>query len=94
MLRFGITWRLGRAAGLSPHPLFDPDYFGGQHAASIGPRDPLVLYLAKRSSRSASPHPLFDLEAYVERVPGGDTPSARPGGSLHRRRRRGRGAAE
>ena len=60
---------LGRAAGLSPHPLFDPDYFGGQHAASIGTRDPLVLYLAKRSSRSASPHPLFDLEAYVERVP-------------------------
>ena len=30
---------------------------GGQHAASIGTRDP-VLYLAKRSSRSASPHPL------------------------------------
>ena len=56
-------------AGLAPHPLFDPDYFGGQHAASIGTRDPLVLYLAKRSSRSASPHPLFDLEAYVERVP-------------------------
>lgn len=59
----------GRNAGLSPHPLFDPDYFASQHKARIGERDPLVLYLSNKASRKASPHPLFDVAWYVARVP-------------------------
>jgi GT2 family glycosyltransferase len=59
----------GRSKRLTPHPLFDPAYFGQQHAAVIGHRDPLVYYLSEPASRKASPHPLFDAQAYVARTP-------------------------
>lgn len=42
--------RTGAARGLSPHPLFDPDWAGGD----------LVWYLTEGWRTGASPHPLFD----------------------------------
>ncbi|MGH2476100.1 MAG: glycosyltransferase family 2 protein, partial [Candidatus Limnocylindrales bacterium] len=60
---------MGRQLGLPPHPLFDPDYFAKQHAAVINDWDPLAYYLTEPKSRKASPHPLFDVAAYVARIP-------------------------
>ena len=42
--------RTGAARGLSPHPLFDPAWAGGD----------LVWYLTEGWRAGASPHPLFD----------------------------------
>ena len=59
----------GRSSGLTPHPLFDPAYFGQQHAAALGQRDPLNYYLSEPASRTVSTHPLFDAHAYVATTP-------------------------
>lgn len=49
----------GAAAGLSVHPLFEPELVAAKLDRSI---DPLLAYLTTRSlSENVSPHPLFDL---------------------------------
>ena len=54
----------GIAAGLSPHPLFNPAYYvaaAGEEARA----NPLHHYLTSGAARGLSPHPLFDPAHYV-----------------------------
>ncbi len=62
---------VGAAAGLSPHPLFDPAHYASQ----LGPTEqsmPLAAhYLMVGWQQGLSPHPLFDGE-YYQRMSGVD----------------------
>jgi O-antigen biosynthesis protein len=67
----------GRRAGLSPHPLLEPEWVAPTRWES-GRRDPVELYLAGGSARGG-PHPLFDDATYLAVEPGART---HPGGPL------------
>jgi GT2 family glycosyltransferase len=59
----------GHTHGLSPHPLFDPDFYISQLPGRPAGR-PLFLYYVSRSrSGKISPHPLFDSRAYARANP-------------------------
>lgn len=71
--------RTGRLAGLSPHPLFEPEWYEPKGWRDRG-REPLARYLTKRTDIAVrSPHPVFDVERYVR-----DHPDAteHPGGPV------------
>ena len=57
----------GRVRGLSPHPLFEPEWFSREKWRKFRV-DPLVLYLRQRNWKK-SPHPLFNAKAYLEATP-------------------------
>lgn len=50
---------IGRRQGLSPHPLFSPEYFDHAHWRGSAV-DPLVRYLLRDKHWSKPTHPLFD----------------------------------
>lgn len=55
----------GEAAGLQPHPLFDPAYYRMYSGAAPAPAASLLVhYLAEGWRGSAAPHPLFNIEYY------------------------------
>lgn len=58
--------QVGWTRGLSPHPLFDPEWYAAQ-ARSEGP--PLVHYLTVGWREGLSPHPLVDPAWCLERSP-------------------------
>lgn len=59
----------GRDAGLTPHPLFLPEYCAQMmDLEDPGDEDPLVVYLRDRRF-DAAVHPLFDLDAYLAAFP-------------------------
>lgn len=58
----------GRTRGLSPHPLFEPEYFDPKNWQRGG-LDPFVRYLANRKNWYRPTHPWFDGLKYVERTP-------------------------
>lgn len=62
----------GAARGLQPHPLVDPLSMKAQwtpeRLALLGEEDPLTFYL-RRGLWGTRPHPLFDVDAYLERTP-------------------------
>jgi O-antigen biosynthesis protein len=63
----------GRRRGLTPHPLFDPEFFArgsGSASAAVDSSDPdpLVTYLLDRPF-DVEVHPLFDVAAYVGAEP-------------------------
>jgi GT2 family glycosyltransferase len=58
---------VGRARGLTPHPLFDPDFVASQKGVARD-ADPLVTYLRQRSF-ALEVHPLLDVAGYVEANP-------------------------
>jgi hypothetical protein len=57
----------GRRAGLSVHPLVEPEWIAGDSWRSAR-TDPVTLYLAGRSVRGG-PHPAFDDATYVAAEP-------------------------
>jgi hypothetical protein len=59
-----VGWRVG----LSPHPLFAPDYYLAQFPQAEGP--PLVHYLTQGWRQGLKPHPLFDPAWYLSQDPG------------------------
>ncbi len=63
----------GEAAGLQPHPLFDPAYYSGHSRAPRPAGSLLTDYLTQGWRRGAAPHPLFDPRHY-RRVCFGDAP--------------------
>lgn len=74
----------GQRAGLSPHPVFVPDFYLEQQANQLSKKSPVrsspfLHYLTVGAARGLSPHPLFDAAAYLRAHPG----SARaPGGPV------------
>lgn len=54
----------GRAAGLTPHPLFDPETYRSVRPQSVGDDDPLWTYL-RLADHDRLTHPLFDVRAYL-----------------------------
>lgn len=62
----------GAARGLQPHPLVDPISMKAQwtpeRLALLGEEDPLTFYL-RRGLWPTRPHPLFDVDRYVDRTP-------------------------
>jgi GT2 family glycosyltransferase len=61
-----VMW--GRAAGLSPHPLFEPEFFDPDRWRKSS-ADPLARYLQSRKSWTEATHPLFDGSAYLAATP-------------------------
>ena len=59
----------GRKAGLTPHPLFDPEFVARQIGGNLGGRDPLGVFLSAAEHHRLSTHPLFDAERYLAAVP-------------------------
>ncbi|MEJ5913390.1 glycosyltransferase [Pseudokineococcus sp. 1T1Z-3] len=59
----------GRFAGLSPHPLFEPEWYVGAVWRKAD-RDPLATYLRYGSREEVSPHPLFDPAVWLSENPG------------------------
>jgi len=58
----------GEAAGLSPHPLFDPGFYRTQLAPDQAlPTSLLCHYLLQGWRNGFAPHPLFDGEYYAQR---------------------------
>jgi hypothetical protein len=50
---------------VSPHPMFDQDYYRGQLSEADRDCGPLLLhYLEQPPDKAASPHPIFDLEFF------------------------------
>ena len=63
-----VSHYLREGWGLSPHPLFDPEWYGRQtHEAATQP--PLAHYLTAGWRDGLSPHPLFDGRWYLEQNP-------------------------
>ncbi len=62
-----VGWR----GGLSPHPLFAPDYYVARRGADVK-CDPLLDFLREGAARDVDPHPLFDMGFYRARWLGGD----------------------
>ena len=60
--------RHGARRGLWPHPLFVPERVGARAADVVGEADPLVAYLRERLF-DVSPHPLFEVGAYLREHP-------------------------
>jgi len=59
----------GRRLGMSPHPLFEPEFFDPPTWRDSA-ADPFAKYLRGRArSRRRSPHPLFDSATYLDRAP-------------------------
>jgi hypothetical protein len=58
--------RTGAAAGSSPHPLFDPVWYGD--LAHVSPADALAHYVTTGARDGRSPHPLFDARWYERQV--------------------------
>ncbi len=85
----------GGREGRSPHPLFDPDWYGRQAGEEIAAHGitPLEHYVRRGAGQGLSPHPLFDVGRYLMKAeglsPGGDpllhylTQGARDGLSPH-----------
>lgn len=67
----------GRKRGLSPNPLFEPEWYAPQ-GWNIGGIDPVVRYL-RGGWRTTSAHPGFDSHRWVAEHPAGAT---HPGGPL------------
>lgn len=61
--------------GMSPAPLFAPDFYRAGRGQSAG--DPLLDFLREGHRAGVDPHPLFDVAFYRERHLGGD-PSINP----------------
>lgn len=60
----------GHVRGLSPHPLFDPDYYvAANRRAAASPAPPFVHFADLGAADGLDPHPLFDSAAYEEQVP-------------------------
>ncbi len=61
---------LSRPVGqrVSPHPLFDPDWFRHNFSGDVGERDPFLVYL-RRQAWSSATHPLFSASYYRRTVP-------------------------
>lgn len=60
----------GSAAGLAPHPLFDPEHylqFSSKASASVA--DPFVEFLTRGVHRGDSPSPLFSTPRHLEARP-------------------------
>jgi GT2 family glycosyltransferase len=61
---------VGARRGMSPHPLFQPDYYVEMSAtAARSTADPFAEYLAVGCRRAVSPHPLFDHAAVISDDP-------------------------
>ncbi len=60
----------GWRQGVSPSPLFAPDFYRRGRAKAAG--DPLLDYVREGAKANADPHPLFDVAYYRERHLGGD----------------------
>jgi hypothetical protein len=58
----------GSAAGLTPHPLFDPLTVRRARPGRVGDREPLVAYLRERLFHAPT-HPLLDTFSYVRAHP-------------------------
>jgi hypothetical protein len=64
--------RNGADENRKPHPLFEPDYYFARcHEAWLSGINPLVYFLEKDA---ASPHPLFDCQAYLDAHPDAANP--------------------
>jgi hypothetical protein len=61
------VWR-GRAAGYSPHPLFEAAFFAPDHWRD-DPADPFARFLLRGKARRRPPHPLFDPQEWARRHP-------------------------
>jgi glycosyltransferase involved in cell wall biosynthesis len=59
--------QLGAKEGLSPYPLFDPEFYASQLKDESETGD-LLHYLTKGYAEGYSPHPLFDPKSYVASV--------------------------
>ena len=59
--------RHGRALGLSPTPLFEPEWFD-RRRWNTRPFDPFALYLRRRAGKGR-PHPLFDPMEHLRQYP-------------------------
>jgi hypothetical protein len=62
-----VGWR----DGLSPHPLFAPDYYVARRGGDVT-GDPLLDFQREGAARDIDPHPLFDMGFYRARWLGGD----------------------
>lgn len=61
--------RYGAAAGLAPHPLFEPPYYDAATRGVAGFVNPVVHFHLIGRRRRISPTPLFDYENYRDRNP-------------------------
>ena len=62
--------REGAWLGLSPHPLFDPEYYTLQLGDVIEPELPLYAdFIITRGARGIKPHPFFDPDYYLQTNP-------------------------
>ena len=82
---------VGAAAGLPPHPLFDPAYYlAHSPAARRSAAEPFTEFLTRGAQRGDDPHPLFDTAAYLEQAPeAADHPGGAFGHYLEHGARRG-----
>jgi hypothetical protein len=61
--------RHGAAEDRKPHPLFDPSHYRNSCAEAPGPGQNLLVHFLKSGAGAASPHPLFDCDAYLDAHP-------------------------
>ena len=61
--------REGARAGLSPHPLFDPEYYLSENGLRSDDLPPYADFVIARNARGAKPHPLFDPDYYLAQNP-------------------------
>ena len=61
----------GAAAGHSPHPLFDPLYYGLNNAGELDASQvsPLEHFVRVGAAGGRNPHPLFDIPYYLGQAP-------------------------
>ena len=74
---------VGEAAGLSPHPLFEPRWYLRQIGAALGETGALGHYRAVGARAGLSPHPLFDPVWYLGQLPPAEADRARSDPLLH-----------
>jgi len=61
--------RHGAEEDRKPNPLFEPSYYRNSCAEAPGPGQNPLVHFAESGAGAASPHPLFDCEAYLDAHP-------------------------
>jgi hypothetical protein len=70
--------RHGAAEDRKPLPLFEPSHYRNSCAEAPGPGQNLLAHFLESGARAASPHPLFDCEAYLDAHPDAAAQGANP----------------
>jgi hypothetical protein len=70
--------RHGAAEDRKPLPLFDPSHYRNSCAAAPGGNEHLLAHFLESGTGAASPHPLFDCQAYLDAHPDAAAQGANP----------------